>query len=120
MPSLVTLGTFTFHSTKIDVGPLPRTIGVQANALSLEPVQTVDYIAGYLPVTIAGVFKPPNAEAERALLQAEIAKKTNSLSIIGGASFRVFKNEDFAFNYELHSSITGLIYYSVTLNCLPN
>jgi hypothetical protein len=119
MSSLVVLGSVTLHSVSVEVGTLPRIIGVNANALSLEPVQTVDYIGGYLPISVAGMFKPPSAEAERAALQVEVAKATNTVTV-DGVPYRVFKNEGFAFNYELHSSITGLIFYSVTLNCLPN
>jgi len=118
MPNLCTLGGSAFHSTSIEVGPLPRTIGVSSNCLSDEPVQTVDFISGYQQVTIGGMFKPPNAEAEWAALKAEVANDENALTV-PGASFRVFKNEGFGVNWELHSSVSGIIYYSVTLNCLP-
>ena len=83
-----------------------------------QPVQTFDYISGFLPIAVSGMFKPPNAEAERAALQTEVNKATNTVTV-DGVAYRVFKNEGFAFNYELHSALTGLIYYSVTLNCLP-
>jgi thiamine transporter ThiT len=118
MPSLVVIGAVTLHSVTVEVGALPRAIGVSANALSLEPVQTFDYISGFLPIAVSGMFKPPNAEAERAALQTEVNKATNTVTV-DGVAYRVFKNDGFAFNYELHSSVTGLIYYSVTLNCLP-
>jgi len=118
MPNLATLGAVMFHSTNIEVGALPRTIGVAANALSREPVQTVDFINGFLPIRVDGMFKPPNALAECAAMKVEVAKPTNLLTV-AGTTWRVFKNEDFAFNYELHSAITGLLFFSVTLNCLP-
>jgi len=118
MPNLATLGAVTFHSTAIEIGALPRTIGVAANALSVEPVQTVDFISGFLPIRIEALFKPPNAKAECAALKAEVSKASNTLTV-DGTVYRVFKNEDFAVSYELHSPVTGLLYYGVTLTCLP-
>jgi len=118
MANLATLGGVTFHSTNIEVGGVPRALGVSTNALAPEPVQTVDYISDFMQVRIDGMFKPPNAQYEYAALKAEVAKDTNTLTTPDG-SYRVFKNNPFAINYELHSSVSGLIYFSVTLNCLP-
>jgi hypothetical protein len=120
---LCLLGAFGFHSTSVEVGAVPRTINVQTNALATEPIQTVDFVSGFMPVVIAGLFKPPNADWELASLQAEVAKDSNTLLITprGQATrtFRVFKNENFAVTYDLSAHISGLISYSVALNCLP-
>ena len=54
MTAFVTLGAFPFHATELEIGARPRTIGVACNALSPEPVQTVDFVSGFMPVRIGG------------------------------------------------------------------
>ena len=117
MPNLVSLGGVNFHSTSIEIGPPARTVGVSANAFSKEPVQTVDFISGYQQVRIDGMCKPPNAAGELAAIVAACQADENILTT-PGASFRVFKGEDYSFRWELSSSVSGLIYFSVSFNCL--
>jgi hypothetical protein len=88
------------------------------NAMAKEPIQVFDYISGFLPVRITGMCKPPSAEAELGAIQTAFYLDENTVTV-GGQSFRVFKNEDASFSWALSSSVSGLIYYSFTLNCLP-
>jgi hypothetical protein len=111
------VGGVSFHSTSIEIGPPARTIGVSANCLSEEPVQTVDFLSGYQQVRVEGMCKPPNAEGELAAIIAACQADENTLTT-PGASFRVFKGEDYSFHWELSSSVSGLIYFSVSFNCL--
>jgi len=135
--SFVTLGAFPFHATGVEIGARPRTIGVSCNALSPEPVQTVDYVSGYMPVRIDGYMVGLDTESEtaaehlvrlRANLKTEVGKDHNTLTIVwrglesSPETYRVFKNEDYALaimDSQMHAQDTHRVDFTITLNCLP-
>lgn len=134
--SFATLGAFPFHVTGLEIGARPRTIGVACNALSPEPVQTVDFVSGYMPVRIDGYMVGLDTTGEtaaehlvrlRANLKTEVAKDHNTVSLNWrgygpSETYRVFKNEDYALvvmDSQMHAQDTHRVDFSLTLNCLP-
>lgn len=134
MTAFLTLGAFPFHAKRVVIGARPRTIGVSCNALSAEPVQTVDFVSGFMPVTIEeawlqGLDTLSETAAHhlvrlRANLKTEVGKNHNTLSITWNWSdtletYRVFKNEDYALTLGWTVQETHRVGFSLTLNCLP-
>ena len=131
--TVVTLGAFRFSATSVEVGALPRTIGVTCNALSPNPVQTTDFTSGYRPITIEGYLRGIDSQGETAAahlvrlmhnLRTEVAKDTNTLTIAwpGGAAadvYTVYKNEDVMTRHDLGADVAHRQSFAVTLNCLP-
>jgi len=135
--SFATLGAFPFHVTGLEIGARPRTIGVSCNALSPEPVQTVDFVSGYMPVTISGFMVGLDTTGEtaaehlkrlRANLKTEVGKDHNTLlinwtDVLGDLeTYRVFRNEDYALvimDSQMHAKYTHRVDFTLTLNCLP-
>jgi len=133
MTAFVTLGAFPFHATELEIGARPRTIGVSCNALSAEPVQTVDFVSGFIPVRIGGFLIGLDTAGEtaaehfqrlRANLKTEVGKDSNTLSIVWEGiatpeTYRVFKNEDYALLFGLSAPVAHWNTFTLTLNCLP-
>lgn len=132
----VTLGAFWFHALQVEIGALPRTITVCANALSAEPVQVNSFVSGYMPVRIDGFVVGLETQDEtaaehlkrlRANLKTEVGKNANTVSIdwrgLGTLeTYRVFKNEDYALvimDSQMHAQETHRVDFTLTLNCLP-
>lgn len=128
----VTLGAFGFKAQEVEVGALPRSIAVSANALSTEPVQVNSYTPDFMLIRIDGMLQGRDTADEtatahlirlKANLRTEVAKDTNSLTIAwNGASeeiYRVFKNTDFSLVYTWNVRASRIIVFSLTLNCLP-
>ena len=131
--TFITLGAFPFHASEVELGARPRTVVVSCNALSAEPVQTVDYVSGFMPVTIRGWLQGLDTLNEtaaehlvrlRANLKTEVGKDSNTLSIVWlgigtPETYRVFKNEDYALSFAKHVQATHRVDFTLTLSCLP-
>ncbi|MEN6426097.1 MAG: hypothetical protein ABFE13_12080 [Phycisphaerales bacterium] len=132
--TVVVLGTLRFSATSVEVGSLPRTIGVACNALSPKPLQTTDFTSGYRPITIEGYLRGLDTQLEtaaahlvrlKANLKSEVAKDTNTLEILWAGttvpeSFDVYKNNDEpVFKHDASSEAIHRLFVTVTLNCLP-
>ncbi len=138
--AIATLGAFAFDGVggaaingTIEIGPKPRTVSVNANALSGGPVQTTDYVSGYLPVTLPAKLSgretisetaPNHLQRMLANLQTEVEKDTNTLTIaVWGMTspyvFTVYKNDDFPFYIAALTQSRSVASFSLTLNCLP-
>jgi len=129
----LTLGAFPFRAREVTLGGVPRQIGVGANALSAEPVQTTDYISGYMVVAISGFLQGVDTQGETAVahlarlrhnLRTEVAKDSNLLTInwagLGDLEqYRVFKNDDLALTLTWNVQASYRIDFALTLNCLP-
>ena len=141
MPSyaIATLGAFVFDGTSgaaivgdIEIGALPRTIVVSANALSTTPVQvnafTSDFLTVKLPVKLAGIESlgetAPNHLARMlANLRTEVAKDANTLSIVPWGmetpyAFTVYKNENFPVIISPLTQARAVMRFDLTLTCL--
>ena len=134
MSAFLTLGAFPFRARAVEIGAVPRTITVSCNALSLEPVQTVAYVSGFMPIRIdswlQGLDTLGETAAEhlmrlRANLKTEVGKDHNTLlinwtDVLGDLeTYRVFKNEDYALSLKPHAPATHRVDFTLTLNCLP-
>ena len=133
MTAFITLGAFPFHANAVELGAVPRTVTVSCNALSSEPVQTVAYISGFMPIRIDSWLQGLNTLGEtaaehlvrlRANLKTEVGKDHNTLSIVWRGlgtpeTYRVFKNEDYALSFKPHAPATHRVDFTLTLNCLP-
>lgn len=126
------LGAFQFASRSVTVGAQPRTVKVQTNALATEPIQTIDYVSGYTPITIEGFLRGFDTINETSMahlirlkhnLKTEVAKDSNTLVITWAPgvieTYRVFKNEDFDIVIPAESRMRRIINFTLTLNCLP-
>jgi hypothetical protein len=131
--TVVTLGAFTFEASSLVIRAMPRTVGVSANALAPYPMQTVDFISGYRPITISGFLRGLDTMGETAAehlvrlksnLRIEVAKDANILTVTWAGvatpdAWAVYKNDDVEFVHEAHIDKTHMVEFSVTLNCLP-
>lgn len=133
MADFITLGAFSFHARSVELGALPRTITVCANALSAEPMQVNSFTSGYMPVVIDGFLQGLETIGETAIehlerlrsnLKTEVGKDTNTLTIdwlgLGDdETYRVFKNEDYALQFMPAVQQSAFVNFTLTLNCLP-
>jgi hypothetical protein len=131
--SLVTLGALQLVATDVEIGALPRTIGLACNPLAAEPKQTFDYVSGYQPVKMrvrltgvdtTGETAANHLQRQLANLAAEAGKATNTLVIqVWGMAdpynFTVYKNEDFARPITPLVQSRSVMDVELTLNCLP-
>jgi hypothetical protein len=142
MPSyaIATLGAFAFDGTggaaivgDIEIGALPRTIVVAANALSTTPVQvnayTSDFVKVKLPVKLSGIESqgetaPDHLARMLANLRTEVEKDTNTLTIApwgmeNAYTFAVYKNENFPVVIGTLTQARAVMRFDLTLTCLP-
>jgi hypothetical protein len=127
------LGVTHIVVTKMHIGRRQRTIGISANALAEEPVQTVDFTSGYQPIDIAGYLQGIETQDETAAehldrlwdnLETECRQPSNTLILDFGSphprTWRVFKNDQLP-EFDVAASVRGThrLAFTVTLNCLP-
>jgi len=138
--AVATLGAFAFDGVNgaaiegvIEIGPLPRTVNVAANALSAAPVQTSAFVSGFrqvkLPVKLAGretqgETAPEHLQRMLTNLRTEVQKDTNTLLIEPYGmpvvyTYTVYKNEDFPVVIAALTQSRSVLTFDVTLNCLP-
>jgi len=138
--AVATLGSFAFDGVNgaaiegvIEVGALPRTINVSANALSAAPVQTNAFVSGFrpvkLPVKLAGIEsqgETAHEHLQRMLtnLKTEVEKDQNTLLIEPYGmpvvyTYTVYKNEDFPVTIAALTQSRSVLAFELTLNCLP-
>jgi len=131
--AFVQLGAFGFKARSLRIGPLPRTVGLSANALARLPVQTVDYVSGYRQIDIEGYLKGRDTIGETAAehltrlwsnLEAECLKDANTLTIRGdwplGAArvYHVVKNDGLpTFDLPLEARSLAYVTFRLSLNC---
>ena len=138
--AIATLGAFAFDGAggaaivgDLEIGALPRTIVVSANALSTTPVQvnayTSDFMTVKLPVKLAGIESlgetAPNHLARMlANLRTEVEKDTNTLTIAPWGmetayTYTVAKNENFPVTITALTQSRAVMTFDLTLTCLP-
>lgn len=131
--AFIRLGAFGFKSRSLRVGPLPRTVGVAANALARLPVQTTDYMSGYRQIEVEGYLKGRDTVGETAAehlarlwsnLEAECRKDANTLTVRGDwplAAARVYhvvKNEGLpTFDLPLEARRLAYVTFRLSLSC---
>ena len=142
MPSyaVVTLGAFAFDGVggasvngDIVVGPVPRTVNVSSNALSLEPVQTTDFWPDFGVISFHAKLSGRETVGETAAnhlqrmwanLRTEINKDSNTLVIQpfgmdNALTYRIFKNDRLGWTLTALTQSRSVMEFNVSLKYLP-